>query len=119
MKRREKIIRAACRLFAEQGFDGTPTSQIALEAGIKEPLIFYHFKGKEGLFTTILTAVFERLFSKLDALQEDSMGPFEKIERIIEVHFEIVEEMTHETAVAIRACPADLWGRSSQSEAPS
>ena len=108
MKRREKIIRAACRLFAEQGFDGTPTSQIALEASIKEPLIFYHFKGKDQLFTTILSQVFKRLFTKLDALQEDSLGPFEMIERLIAIHFEIVEEMPLETAVAIRACPAKL-----------
>jgi len=106
LKSREKIFKAACRLFAEQGYDGTPTNQIALEAGINEPLIFYHFKTKDGLFTTILTSVFERLFLKLDALQQETaLGPFEKIERIIAIHFEILEEMPLETAVAIRACP--------------
>lgn len=108
MKKKEKIISTACRLFAEQGYDGTPTNQIALEAGIKEPLIFYHFKGKDGLFTAILTPVFERLFAKLDALEEDALAPFETIERTLAVHFEILEEMPRETAVAIRACPAKL-----------
>lgn len=77
-----------------------------------EPLIFYHFKGKDDLFTSILTPVFERLFEKLDALGQDSSRPFETIERIIAIHFEILDEMPQETAVAIRACPADLWGRS-------
>jgi len=43
-----------------------------------------------------------------DALQETTHGPFETIERIIAVHFEILEEMPLETAVAIRACPAKL-----------
>jgi len=36
----------------------------------------------------------------------------ETIDRIIHIHFEIAQEMPHETAVAIRACPANLRGRS-------
>ena len=108
MKRRENILKTASRLFAEQGYDGTPTLQIAEEAGVTEPLIFYHFKGKDDLFTAILTPVFDRLFEKLDAVKETALGPFESIERIIEIHFEILEEMPQEMTVAIRACPAKL-----------
>jgi len=108
MKKRDKIIKTASRLFAEQGYDGISTLQIAIEAGVTEPLIFYYFKGKDGLFTVILTAVFERLFEKLDALIENAPSPFETIERLIAVHFEMLKAMPLETAVAIRACPAKL-----------
>ncbi len=108
MKRREKILKAASRLFAEQGFDGTTTYQIAKQAGVTEPLIFYHFKGKDWLFTAIIESVFAPLFTQLDTRQEPPLGPFEKIERIIDVHFMIVQEMPYEAAAAIRTCPAKL-----------
>ena len=38
-----------------QGYKGIPTLQIATEAGVAGSLIFYHFKGKNALFTSILT----------------------------------------------------------------
>jgi AcrR family transcriptional regulator len=54
MNKRENILKTAARLFANQGFDGTTTIQIAREAGVTEPLIYYHFKGKDELFTNII-----------------------------------------------------------------
>ena len=36
----ERIMEAALKLFAEQGYAGTPTSQIANEAGVSEGTIF-------------------------------------------------------------------------------
>jgi len=42
------------RLFASQGFEGTTTLQIAGEGGVTEPLLYYHFKGKDELFTHFL-----------------------------------------------------------------
>ena len=38
-----------------QGHNGTPTLQIATEVGVTGSWIFYHFKGKNALFTSILT----------------------------------------------------------------
>lgn len=43
----ETIVQVATRLFAEQGFEGTSTKQITLEVGVTEPLIYYHFEGKD------------------------------------------------------------------------
>jgi len=106
--KRYRILETAGRLFAEQGFEATTTVQISREAGVTEPLIYYHFSGKDDLFATILTAVFESLFAKLDAVKGDAAGPLDTIERIIDIHFEIAQEMPHETAVAVRACPVRL-----------
>jgi len=47
LTKKQNIIQAAARLFAEQGFEGTTTLQIAHEADVTEPLIYYHFKGKD------------------------------------------------------------------------
>ena len=106
--KRKGILRTAARLFARQGYDSTPTLQIAAEAGVTEPLIFYHFSGKEDLFTSILTATFTEYFARLDALPNVTASAFEKIEALIEMHFAFVGEMPHETRLIAGTCPAKL-----------
>lgn len=52
--RRAQVIEAAIRLFAQRGFQGTTTKQIAEEAGINEALIFRYFHSKQELYSAIL-----------------------------------------------------------------
>lgn len=52
--RRCQLITAATQLFAERGFEGTTTREIAQAAGINEALIFRHFPHKEELYAAIL-----------------------------------------------------------------
>lgn len=52
--RREQIIEAAITLFAQQGFDGTSTKQIASSIGITEGLIFHYFPTKFDLLNAVL-----------------------------------------------------------------
>jgi AcrR family transcriptional regulator len=47
--RREQIIDAAMRVFAEKGFARATNRDIAHEAGITTGLIYYYFKSKEDL----------------------------------------------------------------------
>jgi len=54
---RERILSAAGELFAEFGFDATPTSRIAERAGVPKGLIHYYFRRKPDL----LVALVERL----------------------------------------------------------
>lgn len=54
---RERILAAAEELFAESGFDATPTSRIASRARVPKGLVHYYFPRKENL----LTALVERL----------------------------------------------------------
>jgi TetR/AcrR family transcriptional regulator len=52
--RRQQIIRVAMRLFAQRGFRGTTTRQIAERAGINEAIIFRHFRRKEDLYWAVI-----------------------------------------------------------------
>jgi len=61
--RRERILDAAERLFAEGGFDGVSMRAVAAAAGVGVPLIVYHFGSKQGMYR----AIFERYRSVLDA----------------------------------------------------
>jgi Transcriptional regulator len=61
-KRRGKILEAAVRIFAEHGFNGTTTKQIALAAGISEASLFQHFKTKAELYAAILECKSRRVY---------------------------------------------------------
>lgn len=60
---RERILAAALAVFAERGFDGARTREIADRAGANLGLIKYYFDGKERLWK----AAVERAFAELQA----------------------------------------------------
>lgn len=51
---RGRILDAAERLFAERGFDATPTSAIADAAEVPKGLLFYYFASKPELLRTLV-----------------------------------------------------------------
>jgi AcrR family transcriptional regulator len=55
-ERRAAIIQAVQRVFAEKGFDGTTTRELAEEAGVSEALLFKHFPNKEALYSAMQTS---------------------------------------------------------------
>ena len=67
-ERQENILAIALRLFAQQGYDSTPTSQIAKEAGVSEGLIFRHFQNKEGLLQAIMEDGQDRISAYVDEI---------------------------------------------------
>ncbi|WP_167121218.1 TetR/AcrR family transcriptional regulator [Amycolatopsis viridis] len=51
---KERILRAAEDLFAESGFDATPTSRIAERAGVPKGLVHYYFRRKPDLLSALV-----------------------------------------------------------------
>lgn len=45
-----KLLLAALDHFAARGFDGVQVKEVAEEAGVSKPTLYYHFGSKEGLF---------------------------------------------------------------------
>ncbi len=58
---RERLIAAGGRLFAERGYDGVSTRQLARRAKVNLSAITYHFGGKQALYR----AVFQRIVEDL------------------------------------------------------
>jgi len=108
LKRKQALIDAAIRLFAQNGFDATSTASIGLSAGVTEPLIHYHFKNKDGLFSHILDTIFTEYFSRFDALPKETDTEFEKIENLIRFHFKFADDCPDETYLVMRARPTKL-----------
>lgn len=51
---RDRILAAAEELFAESGFDATPTSRIAERAGVPKGLVHYYFRRKPDLLAALI-----------------------------------------------------------------
>lgn len=51
---RDEILDAAARLFAQQGYEGTTTRQIAELVGIKQASLYYHFADKASIVVALL-----------------------------------------------------------------
>ena len=61
-ERRTQIIEVAMDLFANKGFKGTTTREIACAADISEAIIFRHFATKEDLYDAIIAHTLEKRF---------------------------------------------------------
>ncbi len=79
---RERILKAAERLFAERGYDGTSIRTIVAKAKVNQAAINYHFEGKDGLYREVLRTAFR-------ALTEDQLA-----------HGEEIKTMSREAALA-------------------
>ncbi len=58
---RERIMKAAVRLFAERGYEATSVRAIVAKARVNQAAINYHFAGKGGLYRDVLRAAFRAL----------------------------------------------------------
>jgi TetR/AcrR family transcriptional regulator len=66
----QKLLDAAIEAFAENGFNGTSTRDIAERAGVHHPLITYHFKNKDLLWRAAADRVFRDFRRSLAASLE-------------------------------------------------
>lgn len=71
-EKQETILTIALRLFAGQGYENTPTSQIAKEAGVSEGLIFRHFENKDGLLKALIADGQARVQRLMDRIAQET-----------------------------------------------
>ena len=72
---RARILAAAAEVFADLGFKGASTRDIAARAGVNQGLITYHFKSKDELWRASMHQLFseyrERLRERMNQLASD------------------------------------------------
>lgn len=75
----ERRIREAARqLFAERGYGGTTTREIARLADVSETLLFRYYGDKAGLFSDVVIAPFHALMADFVELHPDPTAPYPK-----------------------------------------
>jgi AcrR family transcriptional regulator len=95
---RARIVAAAIRLFAERGFEGASTRDIATSAGVNAPALQYYFDSKEGVYIAcvehIVSRVWEMMAEVVDraekALQEN-VSDAELIEAFCEIQTQFAQ----------------------------
>lgn len=64
---RDRILSAALRLFADQGYANTSLREIADELGVTKAALYFHFKTKEDILNGILLGHIDALTAMVDA----------------------------------------------------
>lgn len=68
-ERREQILKAALTVFADGGYAGTTTDQVAREAGVSQPYVVRLFGGKKQLFAEVYSRASHRIVAALAAVE--------------------------------------------------
>ena len=71
---KDKIIKSAKKVFAEQGFDAASLRVIAEGAGVPHQIISYHFGSKEGLWEATIYSFFSELQDIGSSFKFDESG---------------------------------------------
>ncbi|MBA6413069.1 TetR/AcrR family transcriptional regulator [Parahaliea sp. F7430] len=67
---REAVLQAAIEVFAEKGFEGATLGEIASIAGVKQPLLVYHFTNKESLWEVAASSLMEKFNARQSELYQ-------------------------------------------------
>jgi AcrR family transcriptional regulator len=79
---RTRILQAAQKLFASQGFDGTTTRDLAQTAGVAEGTLFRYFPNKKAILVEVATAGWVDILT--DLLTELSeMGSYKAVAQVM------------------------------------
>jgi AcrR family transcriptional regulator len=71
--RRNDILDAAIRLFARKGFVDASISDVAEEADVVVTAVYYHFSGKEELYSAAVHRVFDSITAEVSKARGDDM----------------------------------------------
>src|SRR3954453_11998482 len=71
---REAILDGALEVFSERSFEGATTREIAMRAGVTQPLLNYHFSSKDELWRSAVDRLFAGLNNALAARAEGLRG---------------------------------------------
>ena len=92
----DKILAAAESVFAEQGYDGARTRDIAARAGVNVSTLHYHYKSKEDLHAAVLAAVIHEVRDRIIAAADEAVGHVStRVRHLVEAHFDAIAARPH------------------------
>lgn len=88
-----RILYVALRLFAAKGYSATSVREIVQEANVTNPMPYYYFDNKEGVFQRLIEILFEGLQEAIEkVLLEEHLTLHQKLRTIIDLHLDGVSE---------------------------
>jgi AcrR family transcriptional regulator len=102
---RERILDAAAHVLSRKGYAGTRLTDVADQAGLQAPAIYYYFPSREDLIEEVMwsgiTRMHEHVRDVLAALPPDT-DPMSRIDAAVEGHLRYELEISDYTTAAIR-----------------
>ena len=89
--KRERILAAAVKVFAEKGFYSARVSDVAKEAGVADGTIYLYFESKQELLRGLFTESMTRLVEDLRRALEGSQDPIERMRLLVESYVGFAE----------------------------
>lgn len=105
--KKDQILEAASKLFAERGFSRTSTAMLAREAGVAEGTLFRHFKSKDDIFIVLIQRLREKITQDVYQYLEvqGSETGIELIVDIIKACYVFVRKNRIDFAIILRDAP--------------
>jgi AcrR family transcriptional regulator len=91
-ERRERVLAAALRRFAEVGYDTASMNAIAAAAGITKPVLYDYFPSKQELFAAVLEGIRDDLLARGAAVSTRHASREQRFRFAIEAFFRFADE---------------------------
>lgn len=89
--KQKKILKAAESVFAAKGLAGARVNEIASRAGVNKRMLYHYFGQKEDLYTAVLKANLEKIYSIQDVFSQNVFsspaGVIEQIKNAVRKYF--------------------------------
>ncbi len=90
--KKELIINAAIKVFADKGFYTANVADVAKEAGVADGTIYLYFKNKDDLLISLFETKMEEILLRFSSLLDSNQNAEEKLRQFIHLYFQIIEE---------------------------
>jgi TetR/AcrR family fatty acid metabolism transcriptional regulator len=90
--KKELIISAAIKVFADKGFYTANVADVAKEAGVADGTIYLYFKNKDDLLISLFETKMEEILKRFSALVKGNQNAEEKLQKFIHLYFQIIQE---------------------------
>jgi AcrR family transcriptional regulator len=101
--RRDQIVRAAVKLFSEQGYYNTTIQQVAREAGISTGLVYQYFRDKDDILLLTLKLVLDTYEQEIPPKLAGVEHPVDRLCTALGAYCEIVDGLREATVLAYRS----------------
>ncbi|MBS1718805.1 MAG: TetR/AcrR family transcriptional regulator [Armatimonadetes bacterium] len=88
LDKREAILRAAIKVFANRGYFSSKVADIAGEAGIADGTVYLYFKSKDDILHSIFDRAMTEFIDEGRRQLAEIEDPVERIRRIAQLHLE-------------------------------
>lgn len=102
LRRQREIIDAAAAVFAEKGYHGASTTDIANRLGIRQGSLYYYFASKEAALEVVCYKGVEGFTQGLEEILNSHAGPAEMLRRAVLNHLRPVRERPDYVRVFLR-----------------